>query len=261
MTHEVLTERVAAALGLGTEFYAQDPDVRFIAKDETDRALRDLLGYRLYRDLERGWRVTAPNLEQTGLLEIRYRSLDDLVAAEDVWSSLHPALALADPSKRRGAAIVLLDSMRRSLAIQVEYLTPNWQSQLRLRSTQYLLPPWAIEEEEKLEVAKIVYPRSERPTDYGGNRYISGRSGIGQYVAGELSLPGQPTPEGRGARDCHPGSAGSPAGRGVGRSRRGAVQVRRSWWVPARGGRHPLGGPATRGSRPIPRPAARPASA
>ena len=63
--------------------------MRFIARDETDRALRDLVGYRVYRDLERGWRVTAPNLEQTGLLEIRYAALDDLVAAEDVWAPLH----------------------------------------------------------------------------------------------------------------------------------------------------------------------------
>ena len=36
------------------------------------RAFREVIGYRLYRDLKRGWRVTSPNLEQCGLLEIRY---------------------------------------------------------------------------------------------------------------------------------------------------------------------------------------------
>ena len=42
----------------------------------------------------RGWRVTAPNLEQTGLLEIRYDALDQLVEAEDVWAPLGvPAVA------------------------------------------------------------------------------------------------------------------------------------------------------------------------
>jgi len=38
---------------------------------ETKRAFRDVLCYRLYRDLKRGWRIIAPNLEQCGLLEIR----------------------------------------------------------------------------------------------------------------------------------------------------------------------------------------------
>lgn len=192
LSHDQLTERVAKALELPIEIYAQDPSVRFIAREETDRALRDLVGYRLYRDLERGWRVTAPNLEQTGLLEIRYDALDDLVASEDVWIALHPALALASPALRADASRVLLDLLRRHLAIQVEYLNATWQSQLRLRSTQYLLPPWALEEEERLEVASIVYPRSERPNDFRGNFYVSGRSGMGRYVARKLTLPGQP---------------------------------------------------------------------
>ena len=38
--------------------------------------LRDVLGYRLYFDLQRGWRITNPNLEQLDLLKIRYQGLD-----------------------------------------------------------------------------------------------------------------------------------------------------------------------------------------
>ncbi|CAN5209311.1 DEAD/DEAH box helicase [soil metagenome] len=190
LTHELLTERVTDALNLPIDQYAQDPSVRFIARQETDRSLRDLIGYRLYRDLERGWRVTVPNLEQTGLLEIRYESLDDLATAADVWRGLHPALAMASPEKRRRAARVLLDFLRRSLSIQVEYLSPTWQSQLKLRSTQYLLPPWALDEEERLEIASVAYPRSERLGDFGGNRYVSGRGGMGVYVARTFSVPG-----------------------------------------------------------------------
>ena len=43
--------------------------------------LRDVVGYRVYRDLRRGWRINAPNLEQCGLIEIDYAELD-AVAAE-----------------------------------------------------------------------------------------------------------------------------------------------------------------------------------
>ena len=64
------------------------------------RALRDVLGYRLYRDLERGWRVTAPNLEQCGLLEIHYESLDELASPTRSGSRRHPALANATPEQR-----------------------------------------------------------------------------------------------------------------------------------------------------------------
>ncbi len=35
-----------------------------------------LVEYRLYEDLRRGWRIVQPNLEQCGLLEIQYDSLE-----------------------------------------------------------------------------------------------------------------------------------------------------------------------------------------
>ena len=41
--------------------YSVDPEVKFAAKTETEKALRDVIGYRVYRDLMRGWRVTSPN--------------------------------------------------------------------------------------------------------------------------------------------------------------------------------------------------------
>jgi len=190
LRHDTLAERVTQALALPIEHYAQDPSVRFIARQETDRALRELVGYRIYRDLERGWRVTAPNLEQTGLLEIRYESLDELAAAEDVWSKLHPALASAAAPTRAAAARALLDFLRRGLAIQVDYLNAGWQEQLRLRSNQYLLSPWAVDEEERLEVAARAYPRSIRSGDFQGNRFVSGRGGMGLFVARHLAPSG-----------------------------------------------------------------------
>jgi ATP-dependent helicase YprA (DUF1998 family) len=64
ITHETLTQMVFDALNLPIDLYANDPEVRFQARNETDKALRDVLGYRIYRDLRRGWRVTSPNLEQ-----------------------------------------------------------------------------------------------------------------------------------------------------------------------------------------------------
>ena len=85
-----------------------------------------------------------------GLLEIDYVSLDELCAADDVWAGAHAVLAGATPAERAGAARVLLDLMRRELAIRVDYLSPTWQEALKQRSSQFLVDPWAIDEEEEL---------------------------------------------------------------------------------------------------------------
>lgn len=108
LRYDELVPRVFDTLDLPLHLYASDPNVRFQALEETRRALRSVLGYRLYRDLKRGWRITAPNLEQCGLLEITYLSLDDVCQAEDVWSACHPALATATPQTRREIAKTLI---------------------------------------------------------------------------------------------------------------------------------------------------------
>jgi DEAD/DEAH box helicase/Helicase conserved C-terminal domain len=182
--HEQLTQRVFDALALPLELYARDPEVRFAARQETERALRDVLGYRLYRDLERGWRITAPNLEQCGLLQIEYLSLDEVCAAADLWEQRHLVLAGAALNERRLAAKTLLDFLRRELAIKVDYLSGSYQEQLRQRSNQHLASPWAIDEEERLEQAGIAYPRSRRARvrEYRGNVFLSPRGGYGRFL-------------------------------------------------------------------------------
>jgi ATP-dependent helicase YprA (DUF1998 family) len=119
LRYDELAQKVFEALDLPLEAYAVDPGVRFQPLIETKRALTNVLGYRLYRDLRRGWRITSPNLEQTGLLEIRYPSLQELAEAEDIWADhKHPALAPASPDTRVAVARALIDVLRRGLAIK-----------------------------------------------------------------------------------------------------------------------------------------------
>lgn len=158
LAHDELTGRVFDALGVDLERYASNPSARFKARADTDTALRDLLGYRLYRDLERGWRVTSPNLEQCGLLKISYDSLEEVCEAEDVWEEKHPALVGATRETRTKVAKVLLDDMRRRLAIKVDYLDYNYQERIRRRSNQNLIPPWAVDENEEMKYAAILFP-------------------------------------------------------------------------------------------------------
>ncbi len=184
LRHELLTQRVFEALKLPITAYSSNPEVKFQAKIDTDKALRNVLGYRLYRDLKRGWRVTSPNLEQCGLLEISYPALDELCATEEEWQSTIFYLKSAKPDDRKQLAKVLLDYMRRELAIKVDYLTPAYQESLVQQSSQRLIEPWAVDENESgaMEHAFVMYPRARDEGNYYENVYLSGRSAFGQYV-------------------------------------------------------------------------------
>jgi ATP-dependent helicase YprA (DUF1998 family)/very-short-patch-repair endonuclease len=195
LSHDELTMKVFGELALPVELYAKEPEAAFAARRQTDRALRDVLGYRLYRDLERGWRITAPNLEQTGLLEIEYEALDEVCAADEVWAEMHEPLRSATPERREQIARTLLDYMRRELAIDVDYLEQNWQEQLKQRSSQLLIEPWGLEEDEQPIHARVLFPKPRRRAarEYRGDVYVSARGGFGQYLRrpqalGSLSL-------------------------------------------------------------------------
>ncbi len=194
LTHEVLAQKVFTALDLPMTLFASEPDAKFGAKQETIATFRDVLGYRLYHDLRRGWRVTAPNLEQCGLLKINYRWLEDVCQAEDVWQKMHPALVTANPDLRHQIAKVLLDYMRRELAIQVKYLEPDSQEQIKRKSYQQLKSPWAIEENERLSHAAILFPRARntQDKDYYGNVFVSARGGFGQYLRNTAKFENHP---------------------------------------------------------------------
>lgn len=189
LQHDTLTQKVFDALNLPLAAYSTNPDVRFQALRDTERALREVLGYRIYRDLQRGWRITSPNLEQCGLLDIQYASLDDVCAAEDIWQECHPALVTARPETRVVIAKTLLDLMRRELAIKVDYLDERYQERIQQESSQRLVMPWALDENERMEHAAVLYPRSRGSSDYGGNVYLSPRGGFGQFLRRRTTFP------------------------------------------------------------------------
>lgn len=182
LRYDDLTHRVFEALHLPLELYAVDTQVKYQARMETDRAFRNVLGYRLYRDLQRGWRITSPNLEQCGLLVIDYLSLPEVCEDEEVWQDSHEALQRATPAIRREIAKTLLDYMRRELAIKVDYLNAAYQEILQQQSSQRLIAPWALDENEAWIYATILFPRSRTREDYRDNIYLSGLSSFGQYL-------------------------------------------------------------------------------
>jgi hypothetical protein len=187
LEHDVLPQKVFEALGLAFEKstfpanrYSVDPEAQYGKATNIRKAFWNVLGYRIYSDLRRGWRIVAPNLEQCGLLHIDYLDLDQICLDEALWEG-HPILAGASPEKREAVARMLLDYMRRRLAIKVDYLKPEFQDSIRQQSSQSLINPWKIDDDEKLHHAAIVFPRARKKghKEYGGDLFVSPRSSLG----------------------------------------------------------------------------------
>jgi ATP-dependent helicase YprA (DUF1998 family) len=182
LAHDEVPSAVFKALALPLDEFAADPEVEFAARADTERALRDVLAYQLYVDLPPGWRVTQPNLEQCGLLEIEYISLDELCDAEHVWADKHEALRNASRETRQRVCRTLLDHLRRELAIKVDVLERDEQERLVQRSSQRLRDPWDLGSLDELDYSSVVMPRSRLGTDFRGWNYVSARGGFGQFL-------------------------------------------------------------------------------
>ena len=154
--------KVTRALGLAPEDYATHPGEDPALRRRTEAALRDVVNLRVFLDLERGWRVTMPNLEQVGLIEVGYLGLDGVAARDELWRDCFPALRDAAPEVREQVCRVLLDEMRRSLAIDAECFDPDEFDRMKRRSQEALRPEWAVADGDQRDAA-IVYPGTGPP--------------------------------------------------------------------------------------------------
>ncbi|WP_052434168.1 protein kinase domain-containing protein [Streptacidiphilus melanogenes] len=193
LRHEELAARVVDALALAPRDYAREPDQAPALARRAAAALRDVIAFRLYLDLERGWRVTMPNLEQTGLLKIDYEDLDWLAAEEAKWAGCHAALRDAEPGKRAEIMRALLDELRRALAIEVECFGEQEFDSLRLGSEQRLIDAWVLSKSDRPE-AGTAYPHSAGRGSRRADLYMSGRGKVGRYLRRKGQFPGHPHP-------------------------------------------------------------------
>ena len=79
--------------------------------------------------------------------------------------------------------------MRRELAINVDFLTAEFFERIQQQSSQNLRDPWSIDENERMESATVIFPRSRNPHDRMYYSYLSGRSGFGLFLNRGSTLP------------------------------------------------------------------------
>lgn len=213
LSHSDLAKGVFDAMSLRFDEYAADPDVRGPAKTATDDAFKRVIQYHIYRDLLRLWRVTAPNLEDCGLLRFDYDGLagpDGLFEEQELWSKgfslkidrnqemfvdTPEPLRRCSPELRSELVFTLLDVMRRNLAIKVEVLDPQKQQELIEQTQPRLLEGtvWYLHDKSDLQRAEIAYPKSRKQGDSDA-LFVSSYGGYGRYLRRSLKehlLPGE----------------------------------------------------------------------
>ncbi len=136
--HEDVAQRAVESLGLRFEDYAANPEAVYGARSSAERAFKEVIEYRLYTDLQRGWRVTMPNLEQTGLLVVEYESLPEIAADTALWEPAYEPLRNATAIQREELCQILLDEFRRDLAIDIDCLTDDGFERVKRQSGQHL---------------------------------------------------------------------------------------------------------------------------
>lgn len=198
LEYDELVLKVEKAMNLPMHLYSKE-ELRGPALDETRRALRSVIRYHLYRDLERDWRVTSPSLEQCGLLKIKYRGVEECANDQAFWENPpsskdpqrpHRILAAATPEQRQNVLNTLLDHLRRSLAIKEDSLNSTQQEKIAQQSSQRLCDPWVIEETGDMTKATVAWPRSQiKGERRHGDVYLSPQSNFGLFLNRPDVLP------------------------------------------------------------------------
>lgn len=161
LNEEQLADAVFKALGFDQineatlVEYLRNPKLMGLARQEAQRTLRFIIGYRLLRDLRRGWRFNNPNLDQLGLINIRYRGLDEFSATDSLFAQNAKLSALSGPHRATLCQIVF-DVMRRGLCLESRYLDAVEQEKARNSAYITLNDRWAFAADESLETARTL---------------------------------------------------------------------------------------------------------
>jgi DEAD/DEAH box helicase/Helicase conserved C-terminal domain/Domain of unknown function (DUF1998) len=169
LRHDNIAAETVKSLGLRfADFSRSEQDENSPQASRIRKAFRELIEYRIYEDLRRGWRIIHPNLEQCSLLQIRYNGLDEACRRDDLWSDL-PGLRDWSAQERLEAIKPILDFARRKLAIRNNWLNDTFLAQMRKRVNQDICDRWCFDDSEEnlkpaarfaLAGAKVVGPHS-----------------------------------------------------------------------------------------------------
>src|SRR5438132_3465352 len=118
--------------------------------------LARVIAHRVWADQRRGWRFTNPSLEELGLVRAHYVGLDELAADDVAFENCPALLRVATPNQRRQVLLILLDTLRRGLAVTADALEPAEVDAVANASRQRLREPWSISSQERPRFASAL---------------------------------------------------------------------------------------------------------
>jgi Lhr-like helicase len=151
--------RVQAALGFTSANksrraeWLSRPDTVGVGLIEGERVLARVLAHRVWADQRRGWRFTNPSLEELGLVQAVYVGLEELANDSTVFASAPPEVARLSPEKRKQALTIVLDTLRRGLAVTADALDPATVDTIATAARQSLRHPWSIGQQENPRIS------------------------------------------------------------------------------------------------------------
>ncbi len=175
LTEENLAEAVFNALGFNGSDpgvlaeYLRDPGLLGLALKESQKALRFVIGYRLIRDLRKGWRYNNPNLDQLQLLDVGYDGLDEFCSHAPSFEG-HTLLSRLTPEERRKIAQIVFAELARNLCIESRYLDGNEHESIKGKIYNYLTDRWSFGDDERLATT-CYFILDKRPDSKGRKRF------------------------------------------------------------------------------------------
>ncbi|MEQ9186976.1 MAG: DEAD/DEAH box helicase [Cryomorphaceae bacterium] len=179
-----IVERLYETLSLDEDMYAKQksenpkyPDV------ENTKALKSYLLLRVLQDLKRGWRYTLPNLEQTGLLRLKYNQLHQLKSDEEEFEGIELLKAMP-PDQREDCLTQVLNYFRTNLALDHRMLLDDRgevENLLRNKLDEKKL--WSLDHNERVDSPRYLTVFNPGRTQRGiYTSSIGPRSGLGKFL-------------------------------------------------------------------------------
>lgn len=185
-------ERIFSVLNLEEQDFAIQPSegpFKNLQRKNED-VFRKLLLYRILGDLQHGWRVTVPNLEDCALLRVDYRDLEEYAGLQSAWDGI-PVVETMDTPRRKEFLYRILDFFRKSYALSDPYLKDE-----TIRANEYDIKrtiklPWGLGEDENIEqpnhIRIVSLPKKQKVFTQSAGFL----STLGRYVKAQFAEMGE----------------------------------------------------------------------
>ncbi len=183
LDYSEIPQKVFEELGLEQFAFAThpaDPEYPSAVKDN-EEAFKHIITYRIFMDLKRGWRVVLPNLEQCGLLEVKFKDLDESLKSKGFSERVRLTRNMEYP-ERVVFISDILDFFRKNYIIHHSLLEKNEISRIEYIIREKIKTEWGLSQKESID---IPYWGRTESLKYSGGFHTTSlglQSYLGRYI-------------------------------------------------------------------------------